>query len=287
LSEIFSFSYILDNELSTDKTKVYVDNSPQFVWNDIEKDAVPLNNILNFCIDDFQVPNENDTGVIHRIEIYNQPLQECELPPTPTPGPSPTPEIVCAPCGMDLKLTKSVVLGETSWTVVYGTNNISINISGNNLILSDTQGVSYFNTTIQNYKDLIKGGELEVPGCPGMVITGFCFTPLDYCYEFIDEGLIAGGQEGARRRYFWNRDKGFFFKNGDAVTGCPWVINGSKLRFNLEDDINCKKYNKYVQKSSCKIRVNYDYQTSILMNNLHYQNLTYLIYYIYILNSLK
>jgi hypothetical protein len=69
----------------------YVDNSSQFIFNDsINRMAVSNNNVLLFCIDDFVVPNENDTGIIHNIQIYDGPLSEIELPPLPTASPPQT-----------------------------------------------------------------------------------------------------------------------------------------------------------------------------------------------------
>lgn len=54
--------------------KTYVNQSSQFIWNDSQKQAVPDGNRLLIGIDDTQVPNENDSGMVHRIEIFNEPL---------------------------------------------------------------------------------------------------------------------------------------------------------------------------------------------------------------------
>jgi alpha-tubulin suppressor-like RCC1 family protein len=64
------------------QVKTYVDNSEQFIFDDsVSQSAVALNNKLLFCVDDLAVSGENDTGIIHRIEIYDGPLQQ--LPALP------------------------------------------------------------------------------------------------------------------------------------------------------------------------------------------------------------
>lgn len=69
---------------SSGQVKTYVDNSEQFIFDDsVSQMAVATNNKLLFCVDDLVVPNENDSGIIHRIEIYDGPLLSSELPPLP------------------------------------------------------------------------------------------------------------------------------------------------------------------------------------------------------------
>ena len=54
--------------------KTYVNNSSQFLWNDTKKEAVPDGNRLLIGIDDLFVPNENDSGMVHWISIFSDPL---------------------------------------------------------------------------------------------------------------------------------------------------------------------------------------------------------------------
>jgi hypothetical protein len=403
---------------SDGQTKTYVDNSSQFTFDDsILRRAVSDNNVLLFCVDDLIVPDENDTGTIHKIEIYDVPLTENILPtlpptqtptqtptPTLTPPPAPTPEpcdrvMVFSICNsnsakddnfnvylnnvligpVDLStndLVGSIFIGslDPSYTItepdfkcpiskmniyrfnpdiiVNGSNSIKmINIQQNNntnwgilairnyllndsnlsdpcyikdleysggdgvdfeftfdflkccypeptenppscnipcfninlikissntwqatensgniitfvfgtedLTISDTYELPYWNKVISNWKDLVVGGVLELPGCEGLKIGGFCDSKTSRnCIEIMDSGFIAGGQGGATRRYNWNSTSGFSYDDGSPVLGCPWKIDANKLRIDFENDINCSKYNSNTQTSICKIFYN-------------------------------
>jgi hypothetical protein len=419
---------------SNGQVKTYVDNSAQFVFDDsIRRSAVADNNILLFCIDDFMVPNETDSGTIHKIEIYSVPLTEGilpTLPPTPTPTPTPiistptlttptptltNPSITPTPDGCDRVMVFSIcnanaakddnfeiylndhligvadlsiddligsvfiannnpnlIITEPDFAcplskmvkynfdpsfVIEGTNtvkmkNIQLNNNGNwgilgirnyslngtnltspcyinnlnyaggtgedfnftfeynqccyedpgapttcdipcfnlkliksgdnvwegtddsgnkitvdmgsdDLTISDSKGLAYWNKTVTNWKSNIVDGVISIPGCEKIKIGGFCDAGNNDCVEIFEQGFIGDNQEGNIRRYSWNEDKGFFYKDGSSVVKSPWSINGNKIRIDFENDINCEKYNKNIQKSTCKLYLQLAYATNV------------------------
>jgi hypothetical protein len=173
------------------------------------------------------------------------------------PGTSSACDIPC----FNLKLIKS---GESTWEGTDSSENkITIDLGSNDLTISDSKGLSYWNKTIANWKSNIVDGVLSVPGCEKIKIGGFCDAGNNDCVEIFEQGFIADGQEGNIRRYSWSEDKGFFFKDGSSVGKSPWSINGNKIRIDFENDINCEKYNKNIQKSTCKIYLHLAYSANV------------------------
>jgi|694.fasta_scaffold25233_7 hypothetical protein len=287
-------------------TTTYVDNSEQFVFIDSTNMAVPNANFLLFCVDDLVVPNENDTGTIHRIEIYDGPLTSeilPTLPPTPTPTKTPTPtptktptptptktptptptktptptptktltptptptstiEPDCdSPC-FNINLTKISV---DTWQGTYNDIVITFLFDENNLVISNEDGIEFWNKTISNWKNYIVDGILTLPYCQNIKIGGFCDSYLRKCIEISDQGFTLGGQNGSKRRYSWNNSDGFYYDNNTSVVNSPWTISGNVLRIDFEDDGNCKKYNSFVQTSSCRFFYNLNEETEITIS---------------------
>jgi hypothetical protein len=102
-----------------------------------------------------------------------------------------------------------------------------------------------------------------MPNDDNFRIYGFCNKLKIHCMELTDEGFIAGNQQGIKRTYYWNNEKGHVYGDGTSVVNPPWVIDGNKIRLNFEGDINCSKYNKHRQKATCRIHVNLFEQKTI------------------------
>jgi hypothetical protein len=183
--------------------------------------------------------------------------------PTLTPTPTPTINPECnSPC-FNINLTKTSV---NTWQGIYNDNIITFLFNENDLIISNEDGIEFWNKTISNWKNSIVDGILTLPYCQNIKIGGFCDSQIRKCAEISDQGFILGGQNGKKRRYNWSASNGFYYDDNSPVVKSPWTINGNTLRIDFEDDSNCKKYNSFTQTSSCRLFYNLDSNTEITIN---------------------